>query len=123
MRNSASLTDFSTFIQDYQGDIEIAQQLLELFYRDVPDKMSGIEEALSKGELQNTVDAFHSLTNNLSAVRLYSLGNISRFLEREALRGNIEEVEEQFPAFQEELRNAVQQAQHHLAVIRDMREE
>jgi PAS domain S-box-containing protein len=122
-RNSAALTDFSTFIQDYQGDIDIAQQLLELFYRDVPGRMSGIEEALSKGELQNTVDDFHSLTNNLSAVRLYSLGNISRFLEREALRGNIEEVKEQFPAFQEELRNAVQQAQHYLAVIRDMREE
>ena len=118
-----SLTDFSTFIQDYQGDIDIAQQLLELFYRDVPDKMASIEEALSKGELQNTVDDFHSLTNNLSAVRLYSLGNISRFLERESLRGNIEEVEEQFPAFQEELREAVQQAQHYLAIIRDMREE
>ncbi|MCF7914121.1 MAG: response regulator [Spirochaetaceae bacterium] len=119
----ASLTDFSTFIQDYQGDIDIAQQLLELFYRDVPGKMSGIEEALSKGYLQETVDAFHSLTNNLSAVRLYSLGNISRFLEREALRGNIEEVEEQFPAFQEELKKAVQQAQHYLAVIEGMREE
>jgi|SRR6056297_1841106 len=122
-KSSVALTDFSTFIQDYQGDIDIAQQLLELFYRDVPGRMSGIEEALSKGELQNTVDDFHSLTNNLSAVRLYSLGNISRFIEREALRGNLKEVEEQFPAFKEELREAVQQAQHYLAVISDMREE
>ncbi|MFO7730366.1 MAG: ATP-binding protein [Spirochaetia bacterium] len=122
-KNSAALTDFGTFIQDYQGDIDIAQQLLELFYRDVPGKITRIEESLSKDYVQNTVDDFHSLTNNLSAVRLYSLGNISRFLERETLRGNIEEVREQFPAFQEELKKAVQQAQHYLAVIKGMREE
>lgn len=118
----ASLTDFSTFVQDYRGDLDIAKQLLELFYRDVPGRIKTIEEALAEGELNKTVDEFHSLTNNLSAVRLYSLGNMSRKLEREALRGNVDRVNKDFSEMKQELQAAVKQSQHYLSVISEMLE-
>lgn len=117
------LADFSTFVQDYQGDLEIAKQLLELFYRDVPGRIEEVEEALSADNLQHTVDVFHSLTNNLSAVRLYSLGNISRALEREALRGNADRVKELYTDFKAGLEAAVTQAQHYLSQIDQLLEQ
>lgn len=111
------LADFSTFVQDYQGDLEIAKQLLELFNRDVPGRIEEVEEAFAADNLQHTVDVFHSLTNNLSAVRLYSLGNISRALEREVLRGNTDSVKELYTDFKAGLEAAVTQAQHYLSQI------
>ncbi len=122
IENEDELTDFNTFVQDYQGDLDIAKQLLELFYRDVPGRIRAIEEALEEHTVNSTVDEFHSLTNNLSAVRLYSLGNISRTLEREALRGNLEQVKQQFSAFKQELFRAVKQSQHYLSIIQEMLE-
>jgi PAS domain S-box-containing protein len=114
------LIDFSTFVQDYQGDLDIAKQLLELFYRDVPGRIEEVEAALSADNLPHTVDVFHSLTNNLSAVRLYGLGNISRTLEREALRGNTDRVKELFPDFKADLEAALQQSRHYLSQINQM---
>ncbi|MFW6361016.1 MAG: ATP-binding protein [Spirochaetota bacterium] len=114
------LTDFSIFVQDYQGDLDIAKQLLELFYRDVPGKIEEIEAELSADHIQHTVDMFHSLTNNLSAVRLYGLANMSRNLEREALRGNSDRLQELFPEFKSELKQALRHSQDYLTQINRM---
>ncbi len=116
------LTDFSTFVQDYQGDLQIAQQLLELFHRDVPGRIEEIEAELSADAIQHTVDMFHSLTNNLSAVRLYGLANMSRNLEREALRGNSDRLQELFPEFKSELEQALLHSQEYLTQIKGMLE-
>lgn len=123
VESDEELTDFSTFIQDYQGDLDIAEQLLELFHRDVPGRIAEIETALGSDNLQHTVDMFHSLTNNLSAVRLYGLANISRNLEREALRGNAQRVEELFPGFKAELEEALEHSEEYLRRITRMREQ
>ena len=117
----AKRTDFSAFIQDYLGDLDIAKQLLELFHRDVPGRIAEIESALSSDNLQHTVDVFHSLTNNLSAVRLYILANLSRNLEREALRGNSERVQELFPGFKAELQESLKHSEEYLQEINRMR--
>ena len=63
---------------------------------------------------------FHSLTNNLSAVRLYGLANMSRNLEREALRGTSDRLHELFPDFRSELEQALLHSQDYLAQIKQM---
>ncbi len=110
-------TDFQSFVEDYRSDIDVARQLLWLFSRDVPIRISSIEEALAHKDAKTLVDNFHSLTNNLSAVRLFSLGQVSRDLEKEAVQGNLEAICEKFPNFRDELKDSLKHSRKYLRIL------
>ncbi len=110
--------DFSTFVDDYRTDMEVARQLLTLFVRDVPGRIAAIEESLEEKDSRSLADNFHSLTNNLSAIRLHSIGQVTRELEQQALAKNFNYIAGQFPDLKEDLSGAITEAKRYLDIFK-----
>lgn len=113
--------NFSSFIEDYRSDIDVARRLLELFSHDLPGKITAVRSALERKDRQTLIDNFHSLTNNLSAVRLYSLGQLSREMEKYAVLEDFDALNRNFPPLSLELERSLAEARKYLQIIRGMR--
>lgn len=113
----AGKVDFSSFVDDYRTDIEVASQLLTLFVRDVPGRIAAIEESLEEKDSRSLADNFHSLTNNLSAVRLHMIGQATRDMEQRSLAKNFDYVTGEFPAIKDKLLKAISEAKRYLGIF------
>ncbi len=81
------------FLRDYQSDLDIAAQILELFIEEYPLKREGLKIALADNDSGIVVEILHSLTNNLSALRVFGLGNECSLAEVLAKEGSLGEVD------------------------------
>jgi HPt (histidine-containing phosphotransfer) domain-containing protein len=113
--------DFRSFLEDYRNDIDVARRLLELFSRDLPGKIESLRSALERKDRQTLIDNFHSLTNNLSAVRLYALGRQSRDMEKLAVLEEYQVLRKKFPVLDVELAHSLAEARKYLSIIRGMK--
>jgi PAS domain S-box-containing protein len=111
--------ELTYFLKDYQGDVEIGRQLLELFIKDVPKRIAGAETALKAGEASALRDNLHSLTNNLSALRLYEIGTSFIALEKAVKRGDIAAVRSGFPKLKPRMLRAVEEAEKYRRLMSD----
>ena len=117
----AGRVDFSGFIEDYRSDLKVARQLLTLFVRDVPGRIVLIEENLEKKKSRYLADNFHSLTNNLSAVRLHLIGQVTRELEQQALAKNFNFIADKFQELQDDLGRSLNEAKRYLELFAHMK--
>jgi signal transduction histidine kinase/DNA-binding response OmpR family regulator len=113
--------DFRSFLEDYRNDIDVARRLLELFSRDLPGKIESLRSALERKDRQTLIDNFHSLTNNLSAVRLYALGRQSRDMEKLAVLEEYQVLRKKFPVLDVELAHSLAEARTYLLILRGMK--
>jgi PAS domain S-box-containing protein len=114
----AEKVDFSPFVDDYRTDMEVARQLLTLFVRDVPGSITAIERSLEEKNGPDLADIFHSLTNNLSAVRLHMIGQLTREMEQQALAKNFNYIAGQMPGLKNDLSKAVSEAKRYLGIFK-----
>jgi HPt (histidine-containing phosphotransfer) domain-containing protein len=105
-------------MRDYQHEIEIGVQLLELFIQDVPRREEGVQKALETGDEGLLKENLHSLSNNLSAMRLYEMGTSVIELEKAVKKGDIDGVAHRFPGIRERLGRAIEEAWKYLDMIR-----
>lgn len=112
---------FSSFVEDYRTDIGIAGQLLALFVRDVPGRIELIEKALQDKDGSELADNFHSLTNNLSAIRLHKIGQHTREMEKQALSGNFHYISDRFQETRTELDLLIAEARRYLLILNMMK--
>jgi PAS domain S-box-containing protein len=99
------------FIRDYQNDLDIASQILDLFINEYPRKRKLLLESLQNRNTEAVAEILHSFTNNLSALRVFSLGNDCNLAEALAKAGDLEEVNRRivqlFPRLDQVHNNAI----------------
>ncbi|ADK79624.1 response regulator [Sediminispirochaeta smaragdinae] len=81
------------FLRDYQNDLDIGRQILDVFIDEYPAKKETLGQALRNRDVELLADQLHSLTNSLSALRIFGLGNECHLAEALTKDGELEEVE------------------------------
>jgi CheY-like chemotaxis protein len=100
------------FLRDYQSDLDIAAQILDLFIGEYPFKRDKLKRAVIDNDVETTVDVLHSLTNNLSALRVFGLGNECSLAEVLAKEGNLGEVDRRLNQLLPRLEQVLSNAAH-----------
>ncbi len=103
--------DLYEFLRDYQNDLDIAGQILDLYIEEYPEKRDQLQQAINRREKGQLTEILHSITNNLSALRVFSTGNECHLVEVLANEGDLEEVERRMgdilPRLEEIHKNAI----------------
>lgn len=84
--------DLYEFLRDYQNDLDIAGQILDLYIEEYPEKRDELLHALQISDRSAAAGILHSITNNLSALRVFHTGNDCHLAEVLANDGELEEV-------------------------------
>jgi len=109
--------DLTAFAEDYRTDVAVAKRLLQLFIHDVPGRIRGMEAALHGKKSKQLADCFHSLVNNLSAVRLFGLGKSMREMEKQALEGNFHYIADKSGEIKADLLQVLDEADRYLRIL------
>ena len=86
------IADIVRYIEQYKNDKEFLNNILESFIRETPVRMETLAQAIFEKDFEQIAKAAHSITNLVSAVRIYSAANYAKELEKAARNQYLKEV-------------------------------
>ncbi len=86
------IADIMRYIEQYNDDKEFLNNMLKGFVRETPVRMERLTRAISEKDFEQIAKAAHSMTNLVSAVRIYSSANYSKEIEKAAKNQDIKQV-------------------------------
>ena len=92
-QNDSAVFDRADFLERVEGDMELAGQIVELFFQDAAENMEKINQAMERQDLTTVSRAAHSLKGasaNLSGLRTRQ---IAADLEAAAKKGELKKAQ------------------------------
>lgn len=112
--------DLYEFLKDYQNDLDIAAQILDLFIQDYPKKRDRLRAVVQTGEKEDAVAILHSMANNLSALRVFQLGKECSLAEAIVKEGDIKDLASRLDRLLPKLESIYQSAVSRRQFIEEM---
>ncbi|OQX06849.1 MAG: hypothetical protein BWK80_50285 [Desulfobacteraceae bacterium IS3] len=97
------IADIIRYIEQYNDDKEFLDNMLKGFVRETPVRMEKLTRAISEKNFEQIAKAAHSITNLVSAVRIYSAANYSKELEKAARNEQMKEVLSFYESLKQEM--------------------
>ena len=99
---------------DYCGDVEDYLEMLGVYVNSAEEKAAGIEESLSKNDLETYALTVHSLKSTSKAIGAEELSARAAALEAAARENKTDVLEEDTPAFLSDYKDLKEQISHAL---------
>jgi protein-histidine pros-kinase len=95
------------------GDAGAVEQLVDLYFRDLPDNLRGLREAASRGDLEALANRAHSIKGGVGVFNAARAAEAARAVEQAARAGDAPAAERSLPRLLQELNllaNALRQS-------------
>ncbi|SDF32208.1 PAS domain S-box-containing protein [Methanolobus vulcani] len=89
--------DYEQFMENIMDDIDMAREIIEIFYKNAPRQLEELKEAIDKKEIENIINSAHSLKGASASVGGMALSDISASIQNQASSGQIDKVMEILP--------------------------
>jgi HPt (histidine-containing phosphotransfer) domain-containing protein len=103
------------FIEMYQDDPEILEEILSIFLEETPERIEIIEGSIETKDFARITKAAHSIANSTGTLKASRSLHHARTLEQVSREENIEKVRETFPLLRENLNVLISEAEQWLA--------
>lgn len=102
------------FLDSLAGDGELAEELLNAFFQDSPQRAAELEQALEADDAPAASKLAHSLKGMCGVVRAERLSELALNMERRAKAGRLDEVRRDFALFVESHHRALELMRRYL---------
>ncbi len=96
-----AVLDFSGTLDRLDGDVELVQELFNMFVREIPARIKDFRQAITDddmGRMEKLIHSFKGVAGNLGATKV---AEIALQIEKEMQKNNRERVVELLPSLEE----------------------
>jgi len=97
------IIDPKRVLEQFEGDLDLLQEVIELFLRDCPIRLREMRDAIASGDHPTLLRAAHSVKGSAAIFSATSAVNVALRLETMVREGDLCGVEEAYAAVETEL--------------------